>query len=271
MEMPDETGDHVPVALASPRGRGVRTLTVLPENSPMPPRHRSAAPSPEDRRQEPYPGSVTAIRAQVNDPDRVSVFIDGEFGFGLPAISAIEEGLAVGQHLDAERLAQLLAIDERARAATAALAYLAYRPRSEQEVRGRLRQKGYSPPAIDHAIGKLAGWRYLDDEEFARRWVENRTVHQPRGARLIEQELRTKGVAKETAKQAIEDAEIDEKAAALEVARDRARRLSGDDPAAARRKLAAYLARRGFGWDAVRPALDAVLGESEEDADDEGA
>jgi regulatory protein len=234
----------------------------------MPPRKPASDARSGDRRPDPKPGRVTAIRPQVNDPDRVSVFIDGEFAFGLPAIAVFEEHLETGQDLDAERLTYLLAIDERARAATAALAFLAYRPRSEKEVRDRLRQKGYSPPAIDHAIGKLAGWRYLDDEEFARRWVENRTIHQPRGARLIEQELRTKGVERETAKRAVEEAEIDERAAALEVARDRARRLAGDDPAAARRKLAAYLARRGFGWDAVRPALDAVLGDEREASED---
>jgi regulatory protein len=216
----------------------------------------------------PAPGRISAVTPQANDPDRVSVFIDGAFAFGLPALAALEEKLAPGDVLDAARITALLATDERARATTAAIAFLAYRPRSEREVRDRLRLKGYSPEAIDAAVEKLAGWRYLDDEEFARRWVENRTIHQPRGARLIEQELRTKGVERETAKRAVEEAEIDERAAALEVARDRARRLAGDDPAAARRKLAAYLARRGFGWDAVRPALDAVLGDEREASED---
>lgn len=244
----------------------------------MPPRRTGASATrgsqgpqgPRDTRAprpQPSPGRITAIRAQVNDPDRASVFIDGEFAFGIPALAAAEERLAAGQDLDAERIAALLAIDERARAASAALAFLAYRPRSGKEVRDRLRQKGFAPLAIDHAIGKLEGWRYLDDEEFARRWVENRTVHQPRGGRLIEQELRTKGVDRDTARRAVEDAEIDERAAAIEAAMDRARRLAGEEPAAARRKLAAWLARRGFGWDAVRPALDAALGPGDDSAE----
>ncbi|MFM9106325.1 MAG: regulatory protein RecX [Chloroflexota bacterium] len=224
-------------------------------------------PDPRAPRQPPAPGRITAIRAQVNDPDRASVLIDGEFAFGLPALAVAEERLAPGQDLDAGRIAALLAIDERARAASAALAFLAYRPRSGKEVRDRLRQKGFAPPAIDHAIARLESWRYLDDEEFARRWVENRTTHHPRGGRLIEQELRVKGVDRDIARGAVDGAAIDERAAAIEAAVDRARRLSGEEPAAARRKLAAWLARRGFGWDAVRPALDAALGPDEDPAD----
>ncbi|MGI9252781.1 MAG: regulatory protein RecX [Thermomicrobiales bacterium] len=226
---------------------------------------RPRRPSHDTPKTTPHPGTITKITPQTHDADRMNVFIDGTFSFGLPALAAMEERLAPDQVIDPERLAALLAIDERARAATAALAFLAYRPRSEKEVRDRLKQKGYSPLAIDHAIEKLAGWRYLDDEDFARRWVEHRTTHQPRGTRLIEQELRTRGVNRETVRGAIEDAEIDERAAAIEVARDRARRYQDDDPAVARRKLAAYLARRGFGWDAVRPALDEVLGGDSED------
>ena len=218
----------------------------------------------EEPRRDPRPGRVTRIEPQRHDPDRVSIFIDGEFAFGLPALEADVQGVAVGEEIDGERLALLLALDEKARAVSAALAFLAYRPRSEREVRDRLRQKGYPPEAIEAAAEKLIGWRYLDDADFARRWVENRETHQPRGRRLLEQELRRKGIDRDTARDTVEEAGIDERATALELARDRLRRLSGSDPAANRRRLADFLARRGYGWDVVRPTLDAVLGEADE-------
>lgn len=232
-------------------------------------RRRPPTREPREPRPDPRPGRITRIAPQAHDPDRVSVFIDGEFAFGLPALVAAAERLAPGVDLDDTRLASLLAQDETARATTASLAFLAYRPRSEREVRDRLRQKGYGPEAVEGAIAKLREWRYLDDADFARRWVENRAIHRPAGGRLIAQELQRKGVDRETVREALAEAEIDERAAALEVARERARRLAGEDPATARRRLAAYLARRGFGYDAVRPALDAVLGESP-DEDDPG-
>ncbi len=234
----------------------------------MRPRSR---PSNRDRRDEeprpdPRPGRVTKIEPQRHDPDRVSIFIDGEFAFGLPALEAQAHGVAVGEEIDAERLALLLAVAEKARALSAALAFLAYRPRSEREVRDRLRQKGYPPEAIDAAIEKLRGWRYLDDADFARRWVENRETHQPRGRRLLEQELRRKGIDRDTAREIVEEADIDERTAALDLARNRLRRLPTGDPAGNRRRLADFLARRGYGWDVVRPTLDAVLGEADDDA-----
>jgi regulatory protein len=171
-------------------------------------------------RTEPRPearaGTITAITAQARDPERVSVFLDGAFAFGLPALVAHDEGLRLGDRLDAARAAALIARDEVARATSAALAFLGYRPRSEQEVRGRLRQKAYTPEAIDQAVAKVAGWGYLDDASFARLWVDGRGGS--RGRRLLEQELRQKGVERETAREALDEAALDERAAALEAA-----------------------------------------------------
>jgi regulatory protein len=214
---------------------------------------------------EPRSGRITAIRPQVRDPERVSIALDGAFAFGLPADLAAREGLVTGDELSAERVAALLALDESARATTAALAFLSYRPRSEREVRDRLRQKGYAPAAVDAAIARLEGWRYLDDADFARRWVENRASHQPRGRRLLEQELRHKGVDRETAREVLDDTPLDEEVAALELARTKLRAYAKDDPAAARRKLGAFLARRGYGYDTIRPTLERLFGELEEE------
>lgn len=214
----------------------------------------------------PRAGRITDIVPQRNDPERVSISIDGAFAFGLPAIAAAEERLRVGDEIDAERAAALLAIDERARAVSAALAFLAYRPRSEREVRDRLRQKGCPPATIDYVIEKLAGWRYLDDADFAKLWVDNRIANQPRGRRALEQELRRKGIAAETARDTLDAVDLDERAAARETARKRLRQIGRADPTATRRRLADYLARRGFGYDTVRPVLDELLGETDDDA-----
>ena len=101
------------------------------------------------------------------------------------------------------------------------MVFLGYRPRSEKEVRDRLRRGGYEQDAIEHAIARLHEWRYLDDADFARRWVENRTTHRPRGRRLLQQELRHKGIDGEIARDAIDDAELDETGAAEALARRR--------------------------------------------------
>ncbi|HEX5992003.1 MAG TPA: regulatory protein RecX [Thermomicrobiales bacterium] len=212
-------------------------------------------------------GQITALRPTKRDPDRIAVDLDGSFALALPAALVADEHLEVGEVLDGERVSALLAADQASRATEAALVYLGYRPRSEKEVRHRLRRGGYEQEAIDHAISRLHEWRYLDDADFARRWVENRATHRPRGRRLLQQELRHKGIDTETAREAIDDAALDETGAAEELARRRLPAYSGDEPAAIRRRLGAYLARRGYSYDVIRTALDRALGEAE-DMDD---
>jgi regulatory protein len=212
-------------------------------------------------------GRVTALRPTKRDPDRIAVDLDGSFAFALPATLVGDERIEVGDLLDVDRVTALLAADQASRATEAALVFLSYRPRSEKEVRDRLRRGGYEPDAIEHAIGRLHEWRYLDDADFARRWVENRTAHRPRGKRLLQQELRHKGIDGEIARDAIDDADLDETGAAEALARRRLPSYAGDEPTAIRRRLGAYLARRGYGYDVIRIALDRALGEAEDEGD----
>ena len=213
-------------------------------------------------------GRVTALRPTKRDPDRIAVDLNGSFAFALPATLVADERIDVGEMLDGDRVSSLLAADEASRATEAALVFLGYRPRSEKEVRDRLRRGGYEQDAIEHAIARLHEWRYLDDADFARRWVENRTAHRPRGRRLLQQELRHKGIDGEIARDAIDDAELDETGAAEALARRRLPSYAGDEPAAIRRRLSAYLARRGYGYDVIRVALDRALGEADGDEGD---
>ena len=215
-------------------------------------------------------GRVTALRPTKRDPDRIAVDLDGSFAFALPATLVADERIDVGDMLDGERVNSLLAADQVSRATEAALVFLGYRPRSEKEVRDRLRRGGFEQDAIKHAIARLHEWRYLDDADFARRWIENRTTHRPRGRRLLQQELRHKGIDSEVARDAIDDAALDETGAAEVLARRRLPSYAGDEPAAIRRRLGAYLARRGYGYDVIRVALDRALGEDDEGDEDIG-
>jgi regulatory protein len=208
-------------------------------------------------------GRVTALRPTKRGPDRIAVDLDGSFAFALPATLVADERIDVGDTLDSDRVSALLAAEQASRATEAALVFLSYRPRSEKEVRDRLRRGGFEQDAIEHAIARLHEWRYLDDADFARRWVENRSTHRPRGRRLLQQELRHKGIAGDTARDAIDDADLDEIGAAEALARRRLPAYAGDEPAAIRRRLGAYLARRGYGYDVIRIALDRALGEAE--------
>lgn len=214
-------------------------------------------------------GTITKIEPQSRDPERLNVYIDGQFAVGVDQAVALELGLTVGRTLSAAELAEVRAADEVSRATGAALVFLGYRPRSRAEVQRRLARRGFGAAAIAGAIERLERWRYLDDAEFARSWIENRQEHQPRGRHLLKQELREKGVAGEVVDLALAEAEVDELPAALELARKRLPSLNGADPLTQRRKLAGYLQRRGYGWDIVGRTLQAVLGEDDAQLNDE--
>lgn len=207
------------------------------------------------RRPPPAPGTITSLQSQAHDPDRVSIYLDGAFALGVARDVADEVGLYVGKPLDEAAIADLMAREELNRATLVALNFLAYRPRSEGEIRTRLRRAEIPDATIALVLEKLRNWHYVDDSDFARRWIENRATHRPRGARLLAQELRAKGVPQDVSAEAIAEAELDEAADALAIARERSRQLSGLDPQVRERRLGAYLARRGYGFDIIRDVL----------------
>lgn len=214
-------------------------------------------------KREPRPlvaGTITKVAPTQRDPERISVFIDGQFAFALPDIIVATRGLQRGVELSLEQARELAGIAEGEQATAAALTFVSYRPRSEREVRDRLRRKAFEPAAIDYAIEKMRGWRYLDDTAFAEFWVENRAEHAPRGKRALQSELRAKGVDREVVERVLDETHLDEQTAALEIARKRLRSLSSYDEETQRRRLAAFLARRGFGWDVAKPVLAELFG-----------
>ncbi|MGN6033451.1 MAG: regulatory protein RecX [Thermomicrobiales bacterium] len=208
-------------------------------------------------RPEPRAGKITAITPQRHDPERVSVFLDGDFAFGLHADLVLEHGLHPGFDLDDSTARALLAADEIRRAIATALNALAYRARSEGEIAQRLRQKGYGPEAIAAALDRLREWRYVDDRDFASRWIENRQEHRPRSERMLAQELRQKGVDPATIADTIADAGVDEVADARELVAKQRLKLASLDPETQTRRITGLLSRRGYGWDVIRRALDA--------------
>lgn len=207
----------------------------------------------------PRSGTITAIRTQQRDQERVNVFLDDVFAFGLNQQIVLERGLFSGQSLTVADTTELIALDETSRAIAAALQFLGYRPRAEGEIRQRLRQRGFAGQAVEATIAKLRDWRYVDDGDFAQRWIENRLEHRPRSARLLAQELRHKGVDAETTAEAIDEAAIDEVADARVLAADKMRKLASLSEDVRIRRVTGFLARRGYGFGVIRAALDGLV------------
>ena len=200
-------------------------------------------------------GKITALRFQKRNKDRVNVYIDGQFAFGLAAIEAAR--LRVGQTLSDDDVARLRVRDEVERAYERALNFLSYRPRSEAEVRRNLYKKDVEDEVVEVVVERLTRAGLVDDREFARYWVENRLQFNPRGARALRHELRGKGIPDAIIAGALVD--LDEEVAARQVAEAGARRLAHLEPRDFRRKLGAYMARRGFSYAVIEPLIEEML------------
>lgn len=184
------------------------------------------------------------------------MFVDGEFALALEPEVLAASGLRTGEPVTAERLRELAVADLRKRALDGALRLLAARPRSEAEVRERLTRRGLPPDIIRHTLDRLRELDYVNDTEFARFWVEARSGANPRGRYVVRRELRAKGVAEETAVEAIEA--LPEERSARKAARKKAGSLRGLEYQVFRTRLSGYLVRRGFGYDVVRPTVDGL-------------
>ncbi len=125
---------------------------------------------------------VTALKFQKRTQERVNVYLDEEYAFALPALEAAR--LKVGQSLTDAEVAALRDTDSEQKAVDRALNFIGYRPRSRKEIERNLERAGIDEALIEKVIERLQRQGYVDDEAFARYWVENREQFRPRvGAR----------------------------------------------------------------------------------------
>ncbi len=187
---------------------------------------------------------ITGVRERRG---RSRVFVDGEFWAEIDANVALERGLYEGVALSYEELDEARVAGERALAMNRALNFLAYRSRSEKEVRDRLVRYGYGGDTVDGVLGRLAELGYLDDEGFARTAASEKA--RKYGPRRVSADLRRGGVSGEIAQAAVEEVfrENPEQDVAREAVARRYNTSEGSDAQA--RRVYGFLMRRGFSAD----------------------
>ena len=206
-------------------------------------------------------GTVTGLKIQSKDPNRVSVFVDGRFSFGMPLEAAAELDIRKGTELDEELLSRALGADVRFRARQRALGFLAHRPRTEAEVRRRLRSAEFEEEVIEDTVARMVDLGYLDDGAFALAYARARAAARGYGPVRILAELRRKGIPEGTAREAVQalEAERDPFEDAMTAGRKAWKRIASEPDARKRRnRLYGHLARRGYDPETISRAIDAL-------------
>lgn len=209
---------------------------------------------------------ITAISAQAKDPNRVNISVDGKYRFSLDIYQVADLGVRLGKEYSQEELVNLEQESQFGKLYSRALEYTMLRPHSAKEVRDYLYRKtrttkyrsrtgeikerqGFSQDLVDRVYQRLIEKGHIDDERFARYWVENRNLRKGSSRRKLQAELASKGVDRSIIEQQLEHSgRSDEDELQKVIAKKQARYPD-------RQKFIAYLARQGFSYDDITAAL----------------
>ena len=215
------------------------------------------------------PTRVTAIAASAPHPGRFEILVDG-VAVATLSLDAIERlGVRIGAAFT-ETLANRVAAEAAAlHTFDRALAMLASLPRAARDLERMLVRKGEPAEHVAAAVDRLTTLGTLDDAQFARQFIRAKISGAGLSRRRLQSELWRRGVAREVIDAALADVlvedEVDENAQIARVAAKKLRTLRSLDAATTRRRLYAFLARRGYESAAIRRVMDALPGDSEAD------
>ena len=194
---------------------------------------------------------MAAVESAGRGGRRVEITLASGTAYIVDTNVAFDAGIAPNLELDLEGVQALLDADDLLAAKQTATRQLSYRPRSVAELRQTLGQRGFGPQIVERVIDRFTELGYLDDADFARRWIATRESVAPRGTRLLKRELRQKGIGADLTEEVIADADLDDLESAMRIAERRLPKLAGLDRDTQRRRLASYLERRGFSYDTI--------------------
>lgn len=209
---------------------------------------------------------ITAITTQARNPDRVNISVDGKFRFSLDIFQLTEHGVKVGKEYSEDELAGLENESSYGKLYTKSLEYCMLRPHSSREMRdylwrktratkyksrtGELKERaGVAEDIANRVYDRLVEKGYIDDEKFARWWVENRNLRKGTSRRKLQAELQAKGVPSSVIALVLEDTSRNDSDELIKIITKKRAKYTDDQ------KLMQYLARLGFSYEDIKNAL----------------
>lgn len=201
--------------------------------------------------------TITKIERQKKQAKRFNIYCDGEFTLGIHEDVLVKSGLHTGDILDKKRIEELESVEEFHLAKDKALRYISYRRRSEKEVHSKMVEKEFHPVVIDAVVAHLKNLNFINDRAFAEAYLHDAQLKKPAGAKFIRQQLLLKGISKIIIDDVLgeklgRETEISlaRQAAAKHVRRSGIIRKK-EKREKQQKRLADFLARRGFAWETV--------------------
>ena len=197
---------------------------------------------------------ITKIKPQ-KSKKRVNIYLDGKFGFGLDLENFMKLKLKVEQELSDEEIENIVNKAEFQRARDKLLRFVTLRPRSEKEIIYWLRKHRVHKSLHSKLFKRLKRLDLLDDEKFAKWWVEQRLQFKFKSKRELVGELRTKGINKYIIEDVLSEVKVDEEKIAKELLGKKMYRWEKLPNLQKKRKMGEFLGRKGFSWDVIRKLM----------------
>ncbi len=210
--------------------------------------------------------TVTKVERQKNNEKRYSVYIDGEFAFGMSGEDILYFKLTEGKELDEERYRYIMEYVLYVKAREQAYSYLGYKSRTEKELRQKLTNSGYPEDITEKVVELMKKYNYLNDEIYAKSHIKDRIKFKPSGKRLLKYELSQKGISEEIVQKAVEETDIDELEMAVSILEKKSKGKNLSDRKQ-KEKLYMYLIRKGFDYETTNKAFRRIM-ENTEDIED---
>ena len=222
------------------------------------------------KKSNPIYGIISAIKYQQKDKLRASIFVEGEFSFGVQVQTIERFRLRKGDEIDSLFYEKISAFDLTISARRIAQKYLNTRRRSERDVHRKLQQEDIPEELINVTIGELKEAKLIDDTAYAQAFIHDRLLTKPISKGKLALELQAKGIDRITANDVLqgissEDEEIDR---ALDAARKKLPGLERKESDERKRsqKLYAFLAGRGFTSPIIKKTFERLGQPAEEEA-----
>lgn len=199
---------------------------------------------------------ITSIKSQKNK-NRVNIYLDNKFGFGIDLDNFVLLKLKIGQELTDNEITKIIKKSEFQKILEKLYKFATLRPRSVKEITDYLSRKKVSKVIWSDLFSPLKNYHLVDDTAFARWWVDQRQTYSPKSLRVLIQELRLKGISKEIIQDTLQDSQIDEKDIALSHLQKRRLHWQALPEEKRPQKMLEYLIRQGFTFEVAGKAVKA--------------
>lgn len=211
--------------------------------------------------------TITNIKQAVKNPNRANIFVNGKYRFSLDIFQLTQLNIKIGAKFSKVEIENLEQQSEFGKLYALALNYCLMRPHSEKEIRDYLwkktlnrklknrktgefyEKKGVSKLSVDQVLDRLIEKKYINDEKFARFWVENRNQRKGSSIKKLKSELFSKGVSSEIIEQILSESSRNDGEEIQKIIAKKAKKYTDE------KKLIAYLARQGFSFDEIKRAI----------------